>query len=238
MTDDHAFPDREHAAERYLLGEMSEPDREKYEQHFFSCAECAEDVRTTAAFLGDVRTYVAPDAGTQSARWTRVTTLTRARPGRTLGSLFWPLPAGAAVAATLLIPVIGYQAVRVAGLRRDLTAEQRLQSVPSYFLPASRSEGPTISASSRQRKLGLTFSKSFDRSFRFYRCDIRDAAGRLVASEVLDAPPSGDELQVLVPADLLPPGAYRVAIAGLESASSTSSPLEPARYQFTLRREP
>src|SRR4030095_16187946 len=67
MTDDHTFPDREHAAERYLLGEMSDADRERYEEHFFSCAECAEDVRTTAAFLDDARKYVVPRFPAQTA---------------------------------------------------------------------------------------------------------------------------------------------------------------------------
>jgi hypothetical protein len=233
MSDDHASPDREHAAERYLLGEMSDADREQYEAHVFSCAECAEDVRTTAAFLDDLRTQVtAPAAPARAA----VVTLHRPAPARRLRSLFWPLPAGAAVAAALLLSVLGYQALNVAGLRRALTAEQRLQSVPLSFLAASRSESPTITVSSRQRKLGLMFSQ-FDRSFPFYRCEIRDAAGRLVASEVLDAPASGDELQILIQADRLTPGPYTVDIAGLESAASTTPPLEPAHYQFTLRRQ-
>jgi hypothetical protein len=246
MTDDHGFPDREHAAERYLLGEMSDADREQYEAHVFSCADCADDVRTTAAFLDDLRTQVAPPerlrpgVSIEQARPARaaVVTLDRPAPPRRLRSLFWPLPAGAAVAATLLVAVIGYQAFSVAGLQRALSAEQRLQSVPSSFLAASRSEGATITASSRQRKIGLTFSPSFHRSFPFYRCEIRDASGRLVASEVLDAPASGDELRILIPLDRLTPGPYTVDIAGLESAASTTSPLEPAHYQFTLRRQP
>ena len=36
------------AAGRYLLDEMPEPERETFEEHYFSCAECAEDVRTGA----------------------------------------------------------------------------------------------------------------------------------------------------------------------------------------------
>ena len=236
MTDDHGFPDREHAAERYLLGELSDADREQYEAHVFSCADCAEDVRTTAAFLDDLRTQVAPPAGSRPAR-AAVVTLDRPAPARRLRSLFWPLPAGAAVAAALLVSVIGYQALRVAGLQRALSEEQRLQSVESSFLAKSRSEGPTITVSGRQRKIGLKFSP-FDRSFPFYRCEIRDAARRLVASEVLEPPAPGDELQILIQVDPLTPGPYTVDIAGLESAASTTSPLEAAHYQFTLRRQP
>jgi hypothetical protein len=224
MIDDHAFPDREQAAERYLLGDMSDAERETYEQHVFSCPECAEDVRTTAVFLDDVRAVAAPVVVAQPR-------------GRVL-SFFWPLPAGAAIAATLLLAVAGYQAVQVAGLKRELTAEQRLQSVPSYFLAASRSAGPTITVTADQRKFGLTLSRSLDKPFPFYRCEIRDGAGRVVASEVLKARESGDELEVDVPAPGLTPGAYTVAISGLDSAAAAASPLEPAHYSFTLRREP
>src|SRR5262245_30505449 len=32
------------ASERYILGEMSEAERDSFEEHFFSCAECADDV--------------------------------------------------------------------------------------------------------------------------------------------------------------------------------------------------
>ena len=34
------------ASERYLLEEMSELERHAFEEHFFSCADCAEDMRT------------------------------------------------------------------------------------------------------------------------------------------------------------------------------------------------
>ena len=44
MTDAHVFADKEDAAERYLLGQMSESDRDAYEQHFFQCVKCADEV--------------------------------------------------------------------------------------------------------------------------------------------------------------------------------------------------
>src|SRR5450759_3827770 len=37
------------ASERYLLGEMSEPERFAFETHYFDCPACADDVRTGAA---------------------------------------------------------------------------------------------------------------------------------------------------------------------------------------------
>lgn len=237
MTDEHVFSDREHAAERYLLGEMNDADRERYEEHFFSCAECAEDVRTTAAFLDDVRSHVAPAgaSGTRPAQSATVVAFDRARP-RTLLSFFWPLPAGAAVAATLLVAVLGYQGMTLAGLKRSIAAEPGIEAVASYFLPASRGEGPKITVSPDQRRIRFRFSGAFD-AFPFYRVEIRDSAERAVESAVLPAPAAGDELQIDVLTARLPSGTYTVLITGIESANATSS-LEPARYQFTLQRQP
>ena len=43
MTHQHAI--KTLAAERYLLNEMAELERYDFEDHYFSCADCAEDVR-------------------------------------------------------------------------------------------------------------------------------------------------------------------------------------------------
>jgi hypothetical protein len=236
MTDDHTGYARDHAAERYLLGDMTEADRERYEEHFFSCADCADDVRQTARFLEDARGILVP-APAAAPRPAGVAVL-RPRAARPVRSLFWPLPAGAAAAAALLAVLAGYQAIHVAGLRRELSAERQLQALPATFLSISRSETPTVQVSKGQRKVALKFSQSFERAFPFFRCEIRDAAGRIVASAVLESPPAGDELQVLIPSDVLTPGTHTVAITGLESAAAVTSPHEPAHYQFMLRREP
>ena len=43
------------ATERYLLGEMSGPELDDFEEHMFVCAECAEAVRRGAAFTENAR---------------------------------------------------------------------------------------------------------------------------------------------------------------------------------------
>ncbi len=42
-------------AEGYLLGELTAEQREQYEEHYFSCSECTEEVRWGAMFLANVR---------------------------------------------------------------------------------------------------------------------------------------------------------------------------------------
>src|SRR5690349_18926838 len=43
------------ACERYLLGEMADAERDAFEEHYFACAECADDVRAGAAMKNGVR---------------------------------------------------------------------------------------------------------------------------------------------------------------------------------------
>ncbi|MBM3724432.1 MAG: hypothetical protein FJW40_03265 [Acidobacteria bacterium] len=38
------------AAEKYIFGGLNEDQRDAYEEHFFSCYECAEEVRWMAIF--------------------------------------------------------------------------------------------------------------------------------------------------------------------------------------------
>ena len=52
---DHSEAVRSKAAERYLLGEMTPVAREEYEDHFFGCTECAQEVQAGAVFIDSAK---------------------------------------------------------------------------------------------------------------------------------------------------------------------------------------
>jgi anti-sigma factor RsiW len=52
---DHREAIRLQAAERYVLGELTKDLRDEYEEHYFDCAECAADVKATAAFVDNLK---------------------------------------------------------------------------------------------------------------------------------------------------------------------------------------
>ena len=52
---DHNEALRQQAAEKYVLGELPPTLRDEYEEHYFECEECAEDVRAAAEFVDNVR---------------------------------------------------------------------------------------------------------------------------------------------------------------------------------------
>ena len=60
---DHQDAVRRGAIEKYLLNEISQAERDEFETHFFDCQECAEEMRTTAAFLAGAEVGTAAIAG-------------------------------------------------------------------------------------------------------------------------------------------------------------------------------
>src|SRR3954453_2088787 len=72
---DHETAVQTGATERYLLGELTGEDRDRFEEHFFICPECSEDVRALTVFAANAKavfreesTGPAPHAGIFSGR--------------------------------------------------------------------------------------------------------------------------------------------------------------------------
>jgi anti-sigma factor RsiW len=55
---DHLDAIRLRAAERYVLKQLTAAEAETFEEHFFSCPECAEEVRWIAMFEDNARKAV------------------------------------------------------------------------------------------------------------------------------------------------------------------------------------
>ena len=52
---DHNEAVRIQATEKYVLGELPPPLRNDFEEHFFECQECAQNVKAAAEFVDNVR---------------------------------------------------------------------------------------------------------------------------------------------------------------------------------------
>src|SRR6267378_7232166 len=87
------------AAVKYVLGELSQVQRDEYEDHYFDCAECAVDIKALATFADTTREVLRHERATQiakelvpaRARWLR-----------------WLQPALVPACAALLL-LVGYQ---------------------------------------------------------------------------------------------------------------------------------
>jgi hypothetical protein len=193
MTDDHPYPDRELAAERYLLGEMSDVDREQYEQHFFSCEECADEVRTTATFLDDARAMLVPDAVGRAG----VTALARpaaAAAWRRSTAIPW------AIAASLLVFTAYQSLVLIPGLQSQLTPREL---DPITIRPDSRGQEAVVAPGDPSDGFTLALEINDVQEGAALEYKITTDAGRVVASRRCRAPRAGRPLLVWLSASTL-----------------------------------
>jgi hypothetical protein len=225
---DHRKAVVEGMTERYLLGELVDAEREAFEEHYFECAACAEDVKAAAAVVDGVR------EGSPERTGRTIRSASRPR----FVALFWPLPLGAAAALALSLGVAVYQGAHVVpGLRREIQDAERLQLAPSYFLYASRAEPQVVTVPAAVPRVMVRLSTSFERPFARYRCQLRDTSGRIVQTAALLAPPTGEELQIQLPVRGLASGSYEIVLDGLDTQDGPVAAPELARYRFTLHHQ-
>ena len=120
------------ASERYLLGEMSEPERFDFEAHYFDCPACADDVRAGVALarggltelqhlpeaLKELRVRVLRPAGSGLRHWMSSRPATSAR--------FWSTPAAIAARRPKSSPSTAFPSgARSSGWRASKAAPSR-----------------------------------------------------------------------------------------------------------------
>ena len=222
---------RKAIAESYVLDELNEEDRAEFEEHFFICPECAEEVKALATFISDARNVLGKKfMGRRLADATR-----KLRQGRWRWRLL-VLPLAATAVLSLGV-AIHQTAVTVPRLQRDLARSQALQATSWHFLSVARSDPAEIRVDAQQSMIGLTLSRTGYESPVRYRIDVRDANGALVLSSVVPAPAAGNELQLLLPVSGLGSGRYAVELSGLDPPEGLAAPPELTRYPFILTRE-
>jgi hypothetical protein len=191
MTHQHALDTM--AAERYLLDEMTEVEKHAFEDHFFDCGDCAEEVRRGELIRQEVRR--APRGAGVAAQSTKFVAFPK-RPVWQRPSVVIPW----AAAATLAVAV-GYQSlVTVPGLRRVI-APQSLS--PVMLREATRGTVPVVAVSRGQRFVTIGVDVTTTSSSRDVRYDLLDTAGNTLLSGQTPLPPSGVPLLLLLPADEL-----------------------------------
>jgi len=201
------------ATERYLLDEMSTPERATFEEHYFSCAECADDVRAgalmrdgaRAGLLGDREAGGAVRQITDSAAWRRKASVS----GR-----WYQTPAIPWAAAAALAIVAGYQAL-VPAPGRSLRQPVALE--PVTLRPASRGAEPRIAIARDSAAVTLAMDVTSAVPGNDLPFTIKRAAGDVVASGRVQSPQPGVPLLLLVPASEIGiPGRYVLTLADIE----------------------
>src|ERR1051326_2982787 len=63
---DHESAIRTNAIERYVLGEMPLEERDTFEEHYFACMVCAQDIRLASAMTRDIKVVLRQGLPTRS----------------------------------------------------------------------------------------------------------------------------------------------------------------------------
>jgi hypothetical protein len=211
------------AAERYVLGEMPEIERDAFEAHFFDCETCAAEVREGIAFADSARDVFRAEC--------RATELEKERKGRR----WWqfqglPFPVLATAAAMALAILAVYQnGVTIPALRRAIEP----QELSTTMLRSVRGELPTITLQPGRSFFQLLVDLNAPESYTGYRCDFQTEAGKPLIS--FNATTTSGTLSLLLPAERFPDGRYTLKIIGFKSPSGTP-PAEVESHTFSVVR--
>jgi hypothetical protein len=225
---DHSEAVRLGAAERYLLGELPPDVREQFEDHFFGCLECAQDVRAGAVFVDGARDILRVEGNRAPAR----VALQEPSNGWWASLL---RPAVLVPVMALLVLFAAYQNIFVIpGLSRAVSESNTPQTLQSFSLVTANSRaGGAVSITVPQNKpFTLFVDIPPDNQFAFYTCDLQTESGTLVVSSKVLAADARETVQLLIPPSRLGVGKYVLIVRGHTSNAETSS--EVTRYPFTL----
>ena len=208
------------AIERYLLEEMPREERESFEEHFFSCAECAEDARVAATMRDGAAAGLARTSASSAVD--RGAVLPFRPPNRGWrGSVALPW----AAAATLAIG-LGYQTIQGPLMSRQADS---VALTPSTLRPASRGQEAVVTAGPNGAvtlvvDLG---GAQFDSSIKY---EFATADGKRIASGEAPVPVAGAPLLLMLSGSALNSSdRYVLTIKG------EREPLTLAPYRFRVK---
>lgn len=214
---DHEEAMKHLVAERYLLGELNESDRDAYEEHLFACPACFEQVKAGTVFVSQLR-----HMGVEEPHPARV-------PGFTASLLPNMRRAATALTFALLLCVSGislHQHAVIAGLRQA-------QFMPSLFLSdGAKAEGLKTLTLPPNTRFDLSIQLLQRGDFSSYEGRVLSESEQLKSSIPIPSEQTKETIHLLLDSGVLGQGTYSLVINGL---SPNGSKTEVTRYRFRLQ---
>lgn len=196
------------AAERYLLDEMTDAERDEFEGHFFSCRDCADDLRAGAVMVDGARSGLLSSVA-RAAVDPKVASPFIARP-RWRPSVILPWAAAASFALAT-----GYLALQI-------PRPGPLVLTPATLRPATRGQ-ETIASPGAGGVLTLAVDLSGAAFTGPLRYELLREGGSVLAAGDTTAPPAGAPLLLSMPSSLLgPEGRFVLRVHGSGSGGLTA----------------
>lgn len=222
---DHEQALRIAAVEKYLLDELSQDERDRFEEHYFDCQECALDLRATAAFLDQAKKELAKGPLTHSAA--------DEKPGRNFWSFLWR-PALVVPTFAALLLIVGYQeTVTFPRLTREAAEAHSPQILPTLSLATADSRGGEVaSLDSQGKSFLLQFDIPGDARFVDYTCSLLSPVGAVLWQTRVSPQQAKDTVSLQVPPIRAGEGIYSLRVEG----NSSSGQVDLAQYRFALMK--
>jgi hypothetical protein len=207
------------AVGRYLAGEMDPAERDDFEEHYFTCTECGEEVRLGAAFEASARRVLAtqPTEAAESPR----------------RRSFWawlspPVLAPAALAAALAGILVYQNAITIPTLKRQFKAGDLVPAIVLHT--ATRGADDVAHVPVGGEFLTLSFDLPPGTNYPTYHYTVTDTSGRTV--EEIGAAEVRDQWSLLLRRSRFAPGRYNLTVRGLKDAQGGGAVL--ATYSFVI----
>ena len=214
-----------------MLNELPEPERERFEEHLFDCAECSNRVRRAYLLVRGAEATLQHDL---------------IRPGRSLprekvlafrasasSRHTWIAPLALAAAAILAV-VSGYQNLReIPVLRNEAELAGTAESSPILLLSETRSETDRAVQPPGGGHVSLILTNIPGRVPAWYDCRLRDQTGKVVRQFRVRGIAEGDELELRLPTRGLTPEPYTLEVRGAPDTQGTADG-SVSEYHFRL----
>ena len=233
---DHNEAVRLHAAEKYLLGELPKEQHAAYEEHYFDCSACADEIKAAAAFMESARQVVREGAA-------EVIGGERLAAAPATGGWFaWLRPAFALPVFAALVLYIGYQdGVTIPRLRSSSSSIGTGQAISSSFPLRGNVRGESENPDVNKVRVhsGETFTVNFDftpsGTFSEYGWELRDQAARVVRTGTISGEKKYQRVALQVAGGVESAGKYSLAFFGSADGNTQSaSRVEAQRITFTV----
>jgi hypothetical protein len=235
---DHNEAVRLQAAEKYLLGELPREQHAAFEEHFFDCSACAEEMKATAAFMEGARQV----SREQVSETVDAKGFVPASP-TTRGWFAWLRPAFAVPVFAALLLFIGYQnGVTIPNLKQASSGVVVGEGAKSFSLLSadSRGEGtsaPKISVGAREDfRLDVDMPGN---SSTGYGCQIQNESGKVLATFAVSAEEAKSTVTRVIRGGSLQPGKYTLVIyRGQTPLAQTDNQSAAAKKSFVVEFVP
>jgi len=220
---DHETAVREMMTERYLLQELNRAEQDEFEEHFFECRECGDDVRAGSAFI----TYSQSEL-TEVPQPSPAASV-RKRTPETWWS--WLRPAFSAPALALLLGVIGYQNLVTYPQLTQALNRPLIGSWVSVNVGTRGTEARLVRARPGEG-FGVLLDIPPQEGFMSYMVDLYNPAGKLEWSGRIPNASAGENRQIYIPGRNRQPGVYTLVVSGTNPAGENK---ELSRHPIDLQ---